>query len=126
MTGSFGIPCRLLALALVCTASAGHAASPGSPPQWLAHCTKLYGLWNRYGHHPTFHHTGQRARAELALYRCENGHFEAGVEELDHLLEFNLVAIPPAPDVPPTPQFALEPRWIEDARGKWLLREPPH
>lgn len=110
MTACFRCSARLLTLALICTASAGHAASPEPSPQWLAYCTKLYGLWNRYGHHPTFHHTGQRARAELALYRCQNGEFETSIQALDVVLEHNLVAIPPAPEIPPTTQFARVPR----------------
>lgn len=110
MTDRLRISGCLLALALICVVSAGHAASPEASPQWLAYCTKLYSLWNRYGHHPTFHHTGQRARAEFALYRCQNGDFEAGVDELDVVLEHNLVAIPPAPEIPPAPQFALKSR----------------
>jgi len=80
VTGCSRLSHCLLALALTCAASAGQAASPEPSPQWLAYCTKLYGLWNRYGHHPTFHHTGQRARAELALYRCQDGDFQPGVD----------------------------------------------
>ncbi|WP_395708010.1 hypothetical protein [Reyranella sp.] len=111
MTDCVGVSGRLLALALICavSVSTGHAANPEPAPQWLAYCVKLYSLWNRYGHHPTFHHTGQRARAELALHRCQNGEFVASVETLDVVLEHNLVAIPPAPDIPPTPQFAFTP-----------------
>lgn len=110
MTGRLGASGCLLAMALICAACVGQAASPEPSPQWLAYCTKLYGLWYRYGNHPTFHHTGQRARAELALYRCQNGRFQAGLDELDVLLARNLLTIPPSPGIPPTPQFALDPR----------------
>lgn len=78
-------------------ASAANVESPQYSPQLLAYCTKLYGLWNRYGNHPTFHHTGQRARAELALHRCENGDYQAGFDVLEVVLERNLLALPPAP-----------------------------
>jgi hypothetical protein len=77
-------------------ASAAQVESPQYSPQLLAYCTKLYGLWNRYGHHSTFHHTGQRARAELALHRCEKGAYQAGFDELEVVLERNLLALPPA------------------------------
>jgi hypothetical protein len=97
MTGRFGVSGCLLAMALICTAPVGQAASPEPSPPWLAYCTKLYGLWYRYGSHLTFHHTGQRARAELALYRCQNGEYRASLEELDVLLARNLLAIPPEP-----------------------------
>lgn len=96
MASRWTLACRLLALA--CAAPAAHAVSPSSP-QLLAYCTKLYGLWNRYGHHPTFHHTGQRARAELALYRCQNDDYQPGIEELDVILARNRLAIPPPPQI---------------------------
>ncbi len=104
MTGRFRVSGCLLAMALICAASVGQAASPEPSPQWLAYCTKLYGLWYRYGNHPTFHHTGQRARAELALYRCQNGEYQTGVDELDVLLARNLLAIPPEPRIALTPR----------------------
>ena len=103
MTGCFRIWGCLLAIALICGASAGQAASP-EVPQWLAYCTKLYGLWYRYGSHPTFHHTGQRARAELALYGCQNGEYQAEIDVLDVLLARNLLTIPPGPRTALTPR----------------------
>lgn len=109
MSACFSIRVGFLLVALICAASAGQAASPSSSER-VAYCTKLYGLWNRYGHHPTYHHTGQRARAELALYRCQNGDYQPSIDVLDVVLEHNMVAIPPAPDMPRTPQFALQRR----------------
>jgi hypothetical protein len=92
-----GFARRLLALALICASTAGYAASSPLSPQTLAYCTKLYGLWYRYGNHPTFHHTGQRARAELALYRCQNGDYDPGIGELKVILARNRLATPPTP-----------------------------
>ena len=99
MTARPWIARLLSALLLIGTVSAGHAASPEASPQYLAYCTKLYGLWYRYGNHPTFHHTGQRARAELALHRCEKGSYHAAIDVLDVILVRNLLAIPPAPQI---------------------------
>ena len=61
------------------------SAPPPSPPR-LAECTKLYGMWARYEQHYTFHHTGQRARAELALDACQHGRYDEGIAELKRLL----------------------------------------
>jgi len=72
------------------------AAMPPASPIRLEHCLDLYTLWARYGQHPTFHHTGQRARAELALEACKGGRYEAGIEELTELLVRNRISIPAA------------------------------
>ena len=72
-------------------------AQPAQPrsPELMARCAKLYMLWWNYAQHPTFHHSGQRARAELALHRCENGRYEEGLPELETLLKRDLIAVPP-------------------------------
>src|SRR5262249_28201437 len=57
----------VVAFTLLASADAAHAAAV-APTKLMARCTKLYGLWFRYEQHPTYHHTGQRAQAELALY----------------------------------------------------------
>ena len=43
-------------------------------------------MWARYEQHWTFHHTGQRARAELALDACQHGRYDEGIAELKRLL----------------------------------------
>jgi len=47
----------------------------------MARCARLYALWERYNQDPVFLY-GQKARAELALYSCRNGNYEAGIPEL--------------------------------------------
>lgn len=75
------------------------AACVGAPPASPAktnHCVQLYTLWSRYGQHVTFHHTGQRARAELAVEDCRDGRYEQGLAELEELLRRNRIPIPPS------------------------------
>ena len=62
------------------------AATPAPSPESLARCVGLYGLWARYEQHLVFHHTGQRARAELALDRCQHGIYGPPIEELERML----------------------------------------
>ncbi len=76
---------RALLLATMLLITACTAAPPASPER-LAECNKLFGLWARYEQHWTFHHTGQRARAELALDDCQHGRYEEGIAELKRLL----------------------------------------
>lgn len=76
---------RFLLLLAVLLLSACTTAPPPLP-QRLAECTKLFGLWARYEQHWTFHHTGQRARAELALDACQHGRYDEGIAELKRLL----------------------------------------
>jgi hypothetical protein len=68
---------------------------PASPAQ-MERCTKLYAMWYRYGQHATFHHTGQRARAEIALEDCRAGRYDQGMAELEELLRRHRVPNPPA------------------------------
>ena len=79
---------------LLAFGSSAHAAAVSSS-QLLARCTKLYGLWFRYEQHPTYHHTGQRAQAELALYGCENGENGDGIQVLEKMLRRGHLPIPP-------------------------------
>ena len=76
---------RALPLAIVLLITACTVAPPASPER-LAECTRLYALWARYEQHWTFHHTGQRARAELALDDCQHGRYDEGIAELKRLL----------------------------------------
>ncbi len=75
---------RWLLLAALCVGACTTASPPD--PKRLAQCTNLFGMWARYEQHWTFHHTGQRARAELALDACQHGRYDAGIAELKRLL----------------------------------------
>lgn len=82
----------------VCIGAALLAACNAAPPPWLTQlqrCEKLYAMWARYGQHITFHHTGQRARAEIALEDCRAGRYQQGMAELEELLRRNRLTIPP-------------------------------
>lgn len=83
-------------MALVALVAVGSACSSALPPlpKLMARCTKLYALWFRYEQHPTFHHTGQRSRAELALYDCRKGNYEPGIPELGRLLRRGRIPLP--------------------------------
>jgi len=86
---------RLVASTIVGAMVAACASAPQPSPQLMARCTQLYGLWWRYENHPTFHHTGQRARAELALDYCQHGRYDEGIQELEKLLRRGRIPIPP-------------------------------
>lgn len=79
------IPRFVVPAALVAAAAACSSAPPPSP-KLMERCTMLYGMWYRYEQQATFYHTGQRARAELALYDCQKGDYEPGIKELERLL----------------------------------------
>ena len=64
----------------------GCAAAPSPSPERLAECTRLFNTWVRYEQSWTFHHSGQRARAELALYACQQGRYDEGIPELKKIL----------------------------------------
>jgi hypothetical protein len=72
----------------------GCASAPPASPPLMAECVKLYGLWARYQQHPTFHHTGEKARAELALYGCQKGRYGEGIRELKRLLRAGRFILP--------------------------------
>ena len=76
---------RVLLLLVALLLAACTTAPPASSPR-LAECTKLFVMWARYEQHWVFHHTGQRARAELALDACEHGRNDEGIAELKRLL----------------------------------------
>lgn len=86
---------RLAACTLLVAVLSACSASP-PPTKAMVRCAQLYALWYRYGQHATFHHTGQRARAELALHNCQNGRTEAGLSELEIILQRNRIPLPPS------------------------------
>jgi hypothetical protein len=62
----------------------------------MACCAELYRLWWNYDEDPVFFHTGERAQAELALYRCQEGRYEEGLPPLEKLLQNTRFPVPHA------------------------------
>jgi len=87
-------PIVSFAAVLVMLVVGGCASRPPASPELMERCVKLYTLWFRYGHHPTFHHTGQKARAEIALEDCRAGRYQDGLRELEILLQRNRIPVP--------------------------------
>jgi hypothetical protein len=83
----------LAACLAVAVLTACSSALPASPAK-MERCSKLYAAWLRYGQHTTFHHTGQRARAELAVEDCRAARYDQGMAELEELLRRNRLPIP--------------------------------
>jgi hypothetical protein len=54
----------------------------------------LYGLWRDYEQDPVFSHSGERAQAELALYRCQLGGYHENVAVLEDLLRHGRFSSP--------------------------------
>lgn len=85
---------RFLAAATIVIACAGCTPTPPASSRLLARCTQLYMLWFRYEQHTTFHHTGQQAKAELALDDCKQGRYDDGIQQLGTMLRRGQVPIP--------------------------------
>ena len=84
-------PLVLCAILLAVAAAPWEVALAQSP---FGHCADLYQLWMRYEWHFTLH-SGQKARADIALERdCRGGGQARGVEELQKLLRRGLIPIP--------------------------------
>lgn len=70
------------------------ASTPPASPERLAECMRLFNTWARYEQHWVFHHDGHKAKAELALYRCQQGRYDEGIAELKGLLRRGRFTIP--------------------------------
>ena len=66
-------------------------------PDLFNRCLQMHRLWARYETAHCPNQTGQRAQAEWALYRCEQGDFDHGLGELERLLRRDLIGISSAP-----------------------------
>lgn len=86
---------RVLTAATMVVASAACTSTPPASPRLMARCTQFYALWFRYEQHITFHHTGQKAQADLALDDCQHGRYDAGLQQLEKMLRRGLIPIPP-------------------------------
>jgi hypothetical protein len=85
---------RLAACVVSASVVAAFTSTPS--PRLMARCTQLYQIWWTYDEDPVFLHTGERAKAELAVYRCQNGRYEEGIQELEGLLKHGGFRIPDA------------------------------
>jgi hypothetical protein len=94
------IQTRLAGLLAACIVSAAAAtawaAAPSPSPKLMARCAELYRLWWTYDEDPVFLHAGERAQAELALYRCQEGRYEEGIPPLETLLRHGRFPVPGA------------------------------
>ncbi len=75
----------MLVLGLIALLGACTSAPPPSP-ELLARCTRDYELWVRYHYNQAVIHTGQKMRAELAMYRCQQGQYHPAIETLEDIL----------------------------------------
>lgn len=89
------VPRTVLPLGAALALLAAACSAPPASPAKLERCTKLHATWMRYGQHITFHHTGQQARAELALQDCRQGRYDRGMAELEELLRRGRIPAPP-------------------------------
>jgi hypothetical protein len=85
---------RLAACVVSATVLTAFTSTPS--PKLMARCTQLYQIWWTYDEDPVFLHTGERAKAELAVYRCQNGRYEEGIQELAGLLKHGRFTVPGA------------------------------
>lgn len=86
----------VMALLMVATAAGCGLAPPPPSPELLARCQRDFALWTRYHHNQTVIHTGQRAKAELALYRCQQGQYHPWIEDIEDMLRRGKVPLPPS------------------------------
>ena len=86
---------RLLSCVVLLASAVACSSAPPPSPKLLARCEQLYALWSRYEQLPTFHHSGQKARAEWAIYNCRKGDYAAGIEDLKRMLQRGRFPLPP-------------------------------
>jgi hypothetical protein len=86
---------RLLLCAVFLANGVACSSTPPPSPALLARCELLYGLWFRYEQLPIFHHSGQKARAEWAIYNCRKSNYASGIEDLERMLQRGRFPLPP-------------------------------
>ena len=57
-----------------------------TPPELMARCNQLYGLWAKYEAHGIANQSSQDTAAEVALSECQHNDFSTGVAGLEKLL----------------------------------------
>jgi hypothetical protein len=66
--------------------AAACASKPAPSPELMARCSQLYTMWWTYDQDPVFFGVAEKATAELALYRCQEGRYDEGIQALEDLL----------------------------------------
>lgn len=85
--------CGSATVAVLLIGLAACSTTPPTSPELLARCNTEYSLWVRYNqNYPS--PTGQKLRADLALYRCQTGQYHPALEELEDILRRTKVPIP--------------------------------
>jgi hypothetical protein len=82
----FSVAWRLAACVVSAVVTTAITSTPPPSPKLMARCTELYTIWWTYEQDPVFLHTGERAKAELAVYDCQNGNYEGGIQALEKVL----------------------------------------
>jgi hypothetical protein len=90
---SFGVVLEFGCCVLLVVAGSECVAVPTRSMDLLNRCLQMHRLWTRYETAHCPNQTGQRAQAEWALYRCEQGDFDRGLGELERLLRRDLISI---------------------------------
>lgn len=88
------LPASLIVLgSLIAPASLGETPAQSVRPDF-SRCITLRDLLARYEHHTSLH-TGQQARADLALDRdCRDGRYRDGIATLEAMLRRGLIPMP--------------------------------
>lgn len=64
-----------------------------APAAGLARCQELYRVWQRYKGVST-NSSGRDVQSQAALQDCQNGHAEAGIAQLEQLLNSDRIPLP--------------------------------
>jgi hypothetical protein len=63
-------------------------------PATVDRCDRMFRAWYRYETAHSPNQSGQRARTELAQYRCHSGRHVEGMAELEGILRRDLIPVP--------------------------------
>lgn len=94
MSGTIRLACALVSGGVLLAIALGGVAAYADAPGPFIRCAESFRLWTRYETAHCPNQSGQRAQAEWAFYRCQQGDFDRGLRELDRLLRRDLINIP--------------------------------
>lgn len=87
-------------LAVLAGAACIAGCSTTKPGPQLTYCMRLHSLFYRYRPPLRASHAGEVARADYAVYECQQGRTAEGIATLTELIERHRVAVPPPPNTP--------------------------